>query len=313
MSPAILAVNNIYKSYGKTVAVRDLSFTLGKGEILALLGPNGAGKTTTIRIIGGVLRPDRGRIIINGKDMTDKASLRKRIMGIMTEEPSLFPDLPVKDSLSILCRLYSIDKNICNDQIKELSNYFNVASFLPRKYAKLSMGLKRIFDYISSIIHDPEIVLLDEPFNAIDVERKNLIKKNIIKLSREGKAIIITSHNIPETMDLSNKVIILKNGERVLETTPSELMTKYPIEEQIIITTKKPIDPSTRTALEREGFRVVGRHGVVAYYRRSRDLPALLSRAEDILSSNGNGIDSVRMAGTPWDKIFIRIYRKPVK
>ncbi len=313
MSPAILAVDNIYKSYGKTVAVRDLSFTLGKGEILALLGPNGAGKTTTIRIIGGVLRPDKGRIIINGKDMTDKASLRKRIMGIMTEEPSLFPDLPVKDSLNILCRLYSIDKNICNDQIKELSNYFNVASFLPRKYAKLSMGLKRIFDYISSIIHDPEIILLDEPFNAIDVERKNLIKKNIIELSREGKAIIITSHNIPETMDLSNKVIILKNGEKVLETTPSELMTKYPIEEQIIITTKKPIDPSTRTALEREGFRVVGRHGVVAYYRRSRDLPELLSRAENILSSSGNGIDSIRMAGTPWDKIFIRIYRKLVK
>lgn len=313
MSSAILVVENICKSYRKTVAVRDLSFALGKGEILALLGPNGAGKTTTIRIIGGVLRPDSGRVIINGKDMTEKVSLRKKIMGIMTEEPSLFPDLPVKDSLNILCRLYDIDKNTCNDRIRELSDYFNVTSFLPRKYAKLSMGLKRIFDYVSSIIHDPEIILLDEPFNAIDVERKHLIKKNIMKLSREGKAIIITSHIIPETMDLSNKVIILKKGEKILETTPSELMTKYPIEEEIIVTTKKPIDPDTRTTLEREGFRVVGRHEVAAYYRRSSDLPTVLRLAEDILSSSGNAIDSIRMAGTPWDKIFIRIYRKLVK
>ncbi len=175
------------------------------------------------------------------------------------------------------------------------------------------MGLKRIFDYMSSIIHDPEIIFLDEPFNAIDVERKHLIKMNIMKLSKEGKAIIITSHNIPETMELSNKVVILKNGEKILETTPSELMTTYPIEEEIIISTRKPIDPGARTELDRRGFRVVGRHVVMAYYRRSTDLPIVLRLVEEILSKSGYAIDSISMAGTPLDKIFIQIYRKPVK
>ncbi len=309
MSREVLVVENITKSYGKTIAVNNLSLKLCRGEILALLGPNGAGKTTTLRIIGGAIRPDKGRIIINNEDLTDKPSRRKSLMGVMTEEPSLFPDLRVRDSLIILCRLYGVGKNTCIERINYYSKYFNVYGLLGKKYGKLSMGLKRIFDYISSVIHDPAIILLDEPFNAIDVERKHLLKENIKKLRDEGKALIITSHNIPETMDLASRVVIIDKGVKVIETSPEELMAKYPIEEEVVITTKRPVDDTIKALLEEKGFRLIGAHIIAAYYTRSSDLPRILGLINEILGKTGNAIESVRLTGTPWDKIFIRIYR----
>ena len=227
----MLEVKNIYKSFDKIVAVNNLSFTLDKGEILGLLGENGAGKTTTFRIIMGLIKPDSGTVLFDNKKIdytiTDK-------IGFTTEERSLLPNLTVKEQMILYGKLKSMDI----DTILKRANYyldkFNMSDLLNTKIKELSKGNKQKIQFITSIINNPKLLILDEPFTGLDPINVNLIKNCIYDLREKGTMIIFSSHQMEYIEEFCENIIILKKGICVVNDHIDNIRKEY-IKDHIII------------------------------------------------------------------------------
>ena len=220
----MLEVKNIYKTFDKVIAVDDLSFTLDKGEILGLLGENGAGKTTTFRIIMGLIKPDSGTVLFDGKridySMTDK-------IGFTTEERSLLPNLTVKEQMILYGKLKSMDNDTILKRTKHYLDKFNMSELLNTKIKELSKGNKQKIQFITSIINNPKLLILDEPFSGLDPINVNLIKSCIYDLREKGTMIIFSSHQMEYIEEFCENIIILKNGKCIVNDHIDNIRNEY--------------------------------------------------------------------------------------
>lgn len=227
----MLEVKNIYKSFGKVIAVNDLSFTLDKGEILGLLGENGAGKTTTFRIIMGLIKPDSGTVLFDNKkidySITDK-------IGFTTEERSLLPNLTVREQMILYGKLKSMDTDMILKRTKHYLDKFNMSDLLNTKIKELSKGNKQKIQFITSIINNPKLLILDEPFSGLDPINVNLIKSCIYDLREKGTMIIFSSHQMEYIEEFCENIIILKNGKCIVNNHIDNIRNEY-IKDHIII------------------------------------------------------------------------------
>ena len=209
----MLSVKNITKKYGENVAVDNLSFTVDKGEIFGLLGENGAGKTTTFRIIMGLLEPNAGEVTLDGKKIdyneTDK-------IGFVTEERSLLTKLTVQEQIEFYGILKGMDKEVIDKRLNYWLEKFEITSYKDRKIKELSKGNQQKIQFISAIINEPKLLILDEPFTGLDPLNVKLMKDAIYDLKKKGCSIIFSSHQMEYIEDFCEKLILLVKGKTIL-------------------------------------------------------------------------------------------------
>ena len=222
----LLSAMSLYKSYGDKQILHDLSFSINKGEIVGLLGHNGAGKTTAFYITIGLIRPDNGTIIFQKEDIT-KLPIHKRSslgMGYLSQEPSIFRSLTVKDNL--LCILETLDLTRVEERARldMLLTEMNLTNLANTKAGLLSGGEKRRVEVARSLIRNPKLLLLDEPFANIDPKTISDLKKIILMLKSKGISILITDHNAREIFSLADRSYVLATGEVIAHGTTPELI-----------------------------------------------------------------------------------------
>ena len=219
----VIIVRNLSKKYGQVQALKNVSFNVKRGELFSLLGPNGAGKTTLLRAITGSLRIPRGKVFIEGYDVSKHKIRIKEITGFVSENHMLFPEIKVIDNLLFVSKLHGLDPSKARKRIMELAELLGFKDFLYRKYDKLSKGFKRRVDIASALIHSPRILILDEPTGGLDLHSSITLREIISELIRNGVTIVMATHYIAEAMNISNRVLILVNGEVKNIGEPSEL------------------------------------------------------------------------------------------
>ena len=220
----MLKVENITKYYGNHLVVDNLSFTVSPGEIFGLLGVNGAGKTTTFRMIIGLLEPTSGTITLNGKkidyDVTDK-------IGFLTEERSLLTKFTVKEQAIYYGTLKGMTKEKILKRLDELLKQFKIEEYKDKKIKELSKGNQQKIQFIVSILNNPELLILDEPFSGLDPFNVELFKKQITKMANDGSIIIFSSHRMEHVELFCKKLLILKDGKDVLSGNLKNIKEEY--------------------------------------------------------------------------------------
>ncbi|MGN1268790.1 MAG: ABC transporter ATP-binding protein [Candidatus Aphodocola sp.] len=222
----MLKVSNITKYYGNFKAVDNLSFTVNKGEIFGLLGVNGAGKTTTFRMIMNLILPTSGKITFNGKkidyDVTDK-------IGFLTEERSLLTKLTVKEQILFYGALKSLDEDVILKRLDNLLKRFGIEEYKDRKINTLSKGNQQKVQFISAIINEPKLLILDEPFSGLDPINIELFKSVILELKEKGTSIIFSSHRMDHVELFCEKLVILVKGKSVIDGYLKDIKKDYKI------------------------------------------------------------------------------------
>jgi ABC-2 type transport system ATP-binding protein len=218
----VLTALHLTRTFGARVAVRDLSFTLERGEIFALLGPNGAGKTTTLRMLAGLIAPSAGTIHVNGEPMSRNTAPRLRThIGFLTEAPGLWDRLTVRQTLSVYARLYGLPLKAV-DEVLEL---FNIRDRAGDPTAQLSKGLKQRVAIARTLLHRPDIVLLDEPTAGLDPESARDVRELVIRLREQGRAVLMSTHNLDEVERVADRVAVVRSA-MVAVGTPAALRSR---------------------------------------------------------------------------------------
>ncbi|MBR4943141.1 MAG: ABC transporter ATP-binding protein [Clostridia bacterium] len=253
-----IEIRNLYKSYGEVKAVQDLSFRVKKGELFAFLGLNGAGKSTTISIMCGQLKKDGGSVKINGMSLDEEPNAVKRELGVVFQNSVLDKPLSVYDNLKTRAALYGIVGEVFEKRMQELTEMFELSSFLHRPIGKLSGGQKRRVDVARALLHKPSVLVLDEPTTGLDPQTRKTVWKIVEDLrKKENMTVFLTTHYMEEAAD-ADYVVILDCGKIAAEGTPLELKNKY-AEDCIFLYTddeervKKLGAPYCKTA---DGFRI---------------------------------------------------------
>lgn len=222
----MLELKNVTKTFEKIVAVKDLSFTISNGKILGIVGRNGAGKSTTFRMILNILQPDSGEILYDGKKITGEV-LDK--IGYLPEEGSLLPELTVLDLCEYYGALKLLDEDIVRKNLLFWLKEFNILEYLNKKIKDLSKGNRQKIQFIVSVLHDPELLILDEPFSGLDPISVEELKKAILKLKENGKTIIFSSHRMEHIEMLCEDLIIINKGETLLQGNLQVILENYEI------------------------------------------------------------------------------------
>lgn len=225
-----LKVQKLKKSFGKKEAVKEVSFSINNGEVVGLLGPNGAGKTTTFYMIIGIIRPDGGQILLDSKDISAMPIYERARLGLgyLPQEPSIFRKLTVRENLKAVLEIkYEKDREKnkkINQEVEELLNEFHLNEFADREGYKLSGGERRRAEIARAIALKPIFMLFDEPFAGIDPLAVMELKKTIKSLKNRGIGIIITDHNVRETLSITDRAFIIHKGELLAEGSPETLI-----------------------------------------------------------------------------------------
>ncbi|EAT09713.1 ABC transporter related protein [Sphingomonas sp. SKA58] len=221
-----LSVISIAKSYDKRVVLSDVSLTVGKGEVVGLLGPNGAGKTTCFYSVMGLVRPDRGRIVLDGQDITGLPMYRRAILGLgyLPQETSIFRGLSVAQNISAVLELAEPDKAARAARLEQLLDEFGLTRLRDSSAMALSGGERRRCEIARALAANPSIVLLDEPFAGIDPLSIADIRDLVKDLKNRGIGVLITDHNVRETLEIVDRACIIYGGQVLFAGNPTELV-----------------------------------------------------------------------------------------
>lgn len=211
------------KTFDQFVAVGDLNLKVERGELLALLGPNGAGKTTTVRMLGAVLRPSAGTARVNGFDIVSQANLARRSIGILTENPGLYLRMSGLAYLIFFGRLYGLDDEAIRQRAQHLYERFDMPHVLERRLGTYSKGMRQKVSLIRAMLHDPDVLLLDEPTSAMDPYSARLVRDAIHVLRQDRRSIVLCTHNLAEAETLADRIAIIRRGRIICVGTASEL------------------------------------------------------------------------------------------
>ncbi|MDX8365690.1 ABC transporter ATP-binding protein [Cytobacillus sp. Hm23] len=218
-------VSKQFKEKKKTIAaVKDVSFSISKGEIVGLLGENGAGKTTLLRMISTIMEPTNGSIKINGIDISKKTMGIKQQIGVLFgSETGLYDRLSARENLAYFASLYGISKHETNVRIDQLAVRFGMKDYIDRKVGGYSKGMRQKVAIARTLIHDPDIILFDEPTTGLDITSANMFRELVHQLRKEGKTIIFSSHIMEEVKMLCQSIIMIHKGELVYQGAIDEL------------------------------------------------------------------------------------------
>jgi len=229
----ILEVKEITKNYGKRCVVRNLSLYVTTGEIVGLLGPNGAGKTTTFHMIVGMIKPENGSIFLDGEDIGQLPMYQKarRGIGYLPQEPSIFRKLTVKDNLRAVLEIKGCPDSDIAGMVDDLLDEFNLRGFADRNGYRLSGGERRRTEIARALALKPMFILFDEPFTGIDPIAVIELKKMLTYLKNKGLGILITDHNVRDTLSITDRAYIINNGEVLADGAPETIIANPQVKE----------------------------------------------------------------------------------
>jgi ABC-2 type transport system ATP-binding protein len=289
-----IRVSHVAKSFGNTQAVVDVSLDVERGEILGLLGPNGAGKTTTIRLMLDIFRPDRGTVSILDGPMTEE---KKDRIGYMPEERGLYQDIQLERCLLYLASLKSMPLAEARVRLDALLERFDLTAHKGKKVKELSKGMQQKAQIVNTIIHRPELIVIDEPFAALDPVNTRLVKDLICELRGQGAAILMSTHRMHQVEELCDRIVLIDHGRDVLYGNLDEIRRRY----------------SGHAVLVRVADELPSLPGVEQVSRHNDAVKLALSERttpQDVLAAlmaRGALIEKFEVAVPTLDEIFIRV------
>jgi ABC-2 type transport system ATP-binding protein len=215
----MLEVRNLKKTFGSLVAVDDVSFSVQPGRLTGLLGPNGAGKTTTVSIIAGLLTPERGKVLVGGRALSGDTDPGKRRIGLVPQDVALYEELTARDNLRFFGALYDISGAALDHAMNAALTLVGLADRARDRVKTFSGGMKRRLNLAAGLLHDPDILLLDEPTVGVDPQSRNAIFENLEELKRRGKALLYTTHYMEEAERLADRIVVIDHGRVVADDT----------------------------------------------------------------------------------------------
>jgi ABC-2 type transport system ATP-binding protein len=226
-----ITVEHITKNFAAVCAVNDVSFTIEPGEIFGLLGPNGAGKTTTIRIILDIFKPDTGRVAVLGGPMSEA---KKDRIGYMPEERGLYQDITVERCLVYLATLKGMDNHEAKKRIDQYLVRFDLLAYRRKKLKELSKGMQQKAQLIATLVHRPELIIIDEPFNALDPVNTQMVKELLREERHLGAAIIMCTHQMAQVEELCDRLVLINQGQAVLYGRLDEIRRSFAARELLV-------------------------------------------------------------------------------
>ena len=223
----MIEVHDLHKAFkaktGTVKAVDGVSFQARDGEITGLLGPNGAGKTTTLRMLYTLMRPDQGRVHVDGMDAFADAEEVRRVIGVLPDERGVYKRLSARENIEYFGRLHGLDAATMRQRLEALSDALGMADFMDRQTEGFSQGQRTKTAIARALIHDPRNVILDEPTNGLDVMTTRGLREFLLRLRGEGRCVIFSSHIMQEVAALCDRIVVIAKGQVVAQGTPDEL------------------------------------------------------------------------------------------
>ena len=290
MTVKILDVKELTKRFDTKIVLDNISFDVGKGVIFGLLGPNGAGKTTMIRIILDILRADHGDIDIFGRKFDD--ALKARI-GYLPEERGLYQKITVFECLKYFAELKEVKKS--DDKIDFWLHKVDLYDYKSKKIEELSKGMQQKVQLVAAFIHNPELLILDEPFSGLDPLNTKLIKDILVDLKREGKTIILSTHQMDQVERMCDRILMINQGKRVLYGSLTEIKSNY--KESVVVEYEGKLKPV-------EGVKKVNDYGKYAELSLEEDTDPqeILKRLVEIV-----GVRRFELKAPSLNEIFIEV------
>jgi ABC-2 type transport system ATP-binding protein len=221
----LLELRNLKKYYATQKAVDDISFSIEQGSIFGLLGPNGAGKTTLLRMITGIFYPDAGEIIFSDKKFDPLKD--NRYIGYMPEERGLYKKMKIGEQALYLAQLKGLSRSEAMEKIKFWFTRLNMESWWNKKVEDLSKGMSQKLQFVITVLHEPKLVILDEPFSGLDPLNANLIKDEIFELAKRGSTIIFSTHRMEQVEEICDHIILVNQGKKILDGTVQNVKQQY--------------------------------------------------------------------------------------
>jgi len=220
----LLQIQNITKKFTNHLALDDVSFEIDKGKVFGLLGPNGAGKTTLIRILTRITTPDKGEILFNGKPLSEK-DLEN--IGYLPEERGLYKKMEVGEQAMYLAQLKGLSYQEALKRLKYWFRKFEIEGWWKRKVEELSKGMQQKMQFITTIIHEPELLILDEPFSGFDPINANLLKEEISLQKEKGNTIILSTHNMASVEEICDDIVLINKSKKILDGNITEVKNRF--------------------------------------------------------------------------------------
>ncbi len=237
MTAPVLSVQGITKSFGDLAAVRGVGFEIDAGETYGLLGPNGAGKTTSISIIAGLLEPDAGEVLVAGERLTTRTIAPKRLIGLVPQELAIYPDLSARENLRFFGRLYDLPRAVLGPRVDHVLDIVGLTERADDPAKEYSGGMKRRLNIGIGLLHEPTLLILDEPTVGVDPQSRNAILESVEHLAAEGMAVLYTTHYMEEAERLCDRVGIIDGGEIKAEGDRRALTALIGEKDRIVVET----------------------------------------------------------------------------
>ena len=307
----MLKIEHLSKAFDTNIAVNEISFEVRTGEIFGFLGPNGAGKTTTISMIAGLLTPDSGQIYIDSMNMEGNLNKIKRLMGVVPQEMAFYEELSAKENLHFWGRLQGVKKKTLDERIQY---YLEKTGLLGREnepLKKYSGGMKRRINLIIGLIHQPKLLLLDEPTIGIDIQTKLNIYELIKDASAKGTTILYTTHNLQEAEELCHRIAIIDLGKILAMGTLEELIQIVGEKDIVLISGKFSIDQGRQiiSSFEQAAVLSIEEGKIVLALEASKKIPVLL---EDFFKE-GIVIDDISIKQPNLESVFLKLTGKELR
>jgi ABC-2 type transport system ATP-binding protein len=308
-----IEINSVTKRFEDMVAVDDLSVSVKKGEFFGLLGPNGAGKSTLTKMISGMLNPTSGTIKIGEYNIQEKPMKVKELLGVVPQDIVLYGYLNAKENLSFYGRLYGLSGKTLQNKIKELLQFTQLdEKAVKRHISKYSGGMKRRVNIAAALLHEPDVILLDEPTAGLDPQNRRALWDIILTLKDQGKTIVLTTHMMDEAEELCDRVAIMDQGKIIALGCPRELVKKVKMENTITVVPDKPSPELVEKVKCLEGVK----NAYILYdeEEKTESLKVITDCPDDILpdvvsvvAKDGTKVLSVQLSRVTLEDVFISL------
>ncbi len=300
----MIEANNLGKNFEEFTAVHNLSLNVPPGELLALLGPNGAGKTTTVRMLGAILRPSSGEARINGYDVVREADKVRHDIGMLTEQPGLYLRMSGLEYLLFYGRLYGLSDDEIKRRGLEMFDRFDMAGQADRRLGEYSKGMRQKVGLIRSMLHNPSVLLLDEPTSAMDPHSAKLVRDAIRALRNDRRTVILCTHNLAEAELLADTIAIIKKGTIVAQGSTAVLKQKLLGQPQLEVRVDRPLNGEIRELEQLVTIEAV--EGDVIRYRTD-DPNVTNPQLVRCLGGLGLGVISLQPISQSLEQVYLRV------
>ena len=309
----MIQVSQLTKRFGDTLAVNNLSFSVSKGEVLGFLGPNGAGKSTTMKMISGFIAPDAGTVTIESIDIEKNPIEAKSRLGYLPEGIPLYGDMPVHSFLAFVGRIRGIRSSELTERIASVVDDVRLGDVLTESIASLSKGYKRRVGIAQAMLHDPPVLVLDEPTDGLDPNQKDQVRYLINNISRD-KAIILSTHILDEVEAVCSRVIVINKGEIVVDSDPHTLATRSEHHNTVKLKlTNASVEEASNQLKSIEGVRAVQyRELDDSYEIVPTDGQPIVQSVWQTVASNGWTVSTISEQGGRLDDVFRQLTRDEI-